>query len=60
MVTCILCNFSVELDDAAVLLASRPRCICLRCFTRETGLPSRAMPGGLRREIASCLVADRD
>ena len=55
MVMCVLCNFSVELDDAAVLLASRPRCICLRCFAREAGTPSAPMPTWLRREVASCV-----
>lgn len=55
MVTCVLCNFPVELDDAAVLLASRPRCICLRCFARAVGTPSPSVPGWLRREVASCV-----
>ncbi len=57
MVTCLLCGFTVELDDAAVLLAARARCICVRCFSRETGgtLP---MPDWLRREVAACLPAD--
>jgi hypothetical protein len=57
MVTCLLCGFHVELDDAAVLLATRPRCICLRCFARETG-SARLMPAALRREVAACLPTD--
>ena len=56
MVTCVLCNFSVELDDAAVLLASRPRCICLRCFARAVGSLSVPMSTWLRREVTSCLT----
>lgn len=57
MVSCLLCGFSVELDDAAVLLATRARCICVRCFSRETGT-ALLMPEWLRREVASCLPAD--
>jgi hypothetical protein len=55
MVTCLLCGFETELDDAAVLLASRAKCICLRCFSRETG-SARPVPEALRREVAACLV----
>ncbi len=54
MVTCVLCGFSTELDDAAVLMGGRPRCICLRCFARETGT-ARAMSPTLRREVDACL-----
>ncbi len=54
MVTCVLCGFVTELDDAALLLGGRPRCICLRCFARETGT-ARAMPPALRREVDACL-----
>ena len=57
MVICVLCGFPAELDDAAVLLAARPRCICVRCFTRETG-STRPMPQWLRREIVACLHVD--
>ena len=58
MVTCLLCGFDVELDDAAVLLVARARCICVRCFARETGSVSRPMPRWLQREVASCLQVD--
>ncbi len=54
MVTCLLCGFATELDDAAVLLASRMRCICLRCYQRETG-SARRVPESLRREVIACL-----
>jgi hypothetical protein len=57
MVMCLLCGFPAELDDAAVMLAARARCICLRCFSRETGT-ARPLPEWLRREIAACLPAD--
>jgi hypothetical protein len=33
---CIICRFSTELDDA-VIPTSAGRCICLRCYSRETG-----------------------
>ena len=59
MVTCLLCGFPAELDDAAVLLATRNRCICLRCYTRETGASiARPLPEWLRREVASCIHVD--
>ena len=54
MVTCLLCGFDTELDDAAVLLATRARCICLRCYNREIGAV-RPVPDALRREVAACL-----
>jgi recombinational DNA repair protein (RecF pathway) len=54
MFTCIICRFETELDDVAVQSVSG-RCICLRCFDRETGnvLP---MPGALRRELVEALA----
>jgi hypothetical protein len=55
MVTCLVCGFQTELDDAAVLLATRARCICLRCFGRETG-SARPVPETLRREVAACIT----
>jgi hypothetical protein len=33
---CIICRFPAELDDA-VVPTSAGRCICLRCYSRETG-----------------------
>ena len=57
MVTCLLCGFDVELDDAVVVLASRARCICVRCFGRETG-STRPMPRWLQREVTACLHVD--
>lgn len=58
MVTCLLCGFSAEMDDVAVLLAARARCICVRCFSRETGAPRTTTPEWLRREVASCIQVD--
>lgn len=55
MVTCLVCGFQTELDDAAVLLVTRARCICLRCFSRETG-NTRPVPETLRREVAACIT----
>jgi hypothetical protein len=54
MQTCTICHFQTELDDVVVSLAGG-RCICLRCFGRETEshLP---MPKGLRREIIATLA----
>ncbi len=36
MYHCILCGFDAPRDDALVCSVSG-RCICLRCWTRETG-----------------------
>ena len=56
MLTCTICHFETELDD--VVLSSRDggRCVCLRCFDRETG-STRRMPKGLRRELSDLLAA---
>ena len=53
MLTCTICHFETELDDI-VVASPRGRCICLRCFDRETGA-TRAMPKALRREIVATL-----
>jgi hypothetical protein len=54
MRTCTICHFETELDDVVVTLTG-DRCVCLRCFGRETGnvVP---MPKGLRREIIAALA----
>jgi hypothetical protein len=54
MFTCLICRFDTELDDVAVRGAG-PRCICLRCFTRETGTAVR-MPKGLRNQLLATLA----
>lgn len=53
MLRCILCSFDTELDDAVV--TSSGRCICLRCFNRETHAEKR-MAKGLRREVMAALA----
>ena len=53
MFTCVICHFEVELDDV-VARQSSERCICLRCFSRETG-NTRPMPKGLRRQVIALL-----
>ncbi len=54
MMTCIICRFDVELDDVAIGSAHE-RCVCLRCYGRETGT-SLAMPKTLQRELAAALA----
>ena len=44
---CLICHYEVELDDAVVPTGGR--CICLRCFLRETGTEV-VMPAPLRKE----------
>jgi hypothetical protein len=58
MVLCLLCGFPAELDDAAVLMATRPRCICVRCFNREVGIRRPPLPARLRQEVESCIEVD--
>ena len=55
MSTCTICRFVTELDDVAVSTAPG-RCICLRCFGRETG-SARPMPKALRHELRAALAA---
>ena len=54
MFTCMVCRFATELDDVAVR-GSGARCVCLRCFTRETGT-ARPMPASLRRAVTALLA----
>ena len=51
---CRICHFETALDD--VVLIRGDRCICLRCFRRETG-STRPMPMVLRRELITTLLA---
>jgi hypothetical protein len=55
MFTCHICRFDTELDDVAVL-AHGGRCICLRCYARETDT-AKPMPKILRRQVISALAA---
>jgi hypothetical protein len=49
----VLCRSQVEADDI-VLPDAQGHCICLRCYLREAGPPTR-MPISLRRELEDCL-----
>ncbi len=55
MYKCVICHFESELDDV-IAPASNGRCVCLRCFARETdtALP---MPKDLRRDVSSALAS---
>ena len=55
MRTCTICRFETELDDVALTLGGE-HCICLRCFSRETG-SERPMPKSLRRDVVAALAA---
>ena len=54
MITCTICHFATEPDDVAVP-GTGGRCICLRCFNRETG-SAQPMPKALRREVIAALA----
>jgi hypothetical protein len=54
MTTCRICRFETELDDVAVQ-GGAGRCICLRCYGRETG-STRPMPKALQRQLAAALA----
>ena len=49
MYTCVICYFTAELDDVIAPTATG-RCVCLRCYTRETDT-SRPMPKALQRDV---------
>ena len=57
MYTCIICRFQAELDDV-IAPAVGGRCVCLRCFARETGSGS-PMPQRLRRDLVNALDSIR-
>lgn len=53
MYQCVICRGEVEADDAELVNRELPgRCICLRCWTRETGTTRY-----LSRELCRELVA---
>lgn len=54
MLRCILCAFETELDDV-IVASSSGRCICLRCYTKETN-SQKPMTKGLRRELTAALA----
>lgn len=57
MTACIICRYTVELDDVAV---SGPtgRGVCLLCYTRETGTEHRLARALWREVIAVATQAD--
>jgi hypothetical protein len=54
MYSCVICRFLVELDDAMVPTPSG-RCICFRCFSRETESAVH-MPKWLEGELLAVLT----
>ncbi len=53
MMTCALCKFDTPLDDV-VLAGPAGRCVCLRCYSRETGT-TRRMSGALEQRLRGVL-----
>ena len=54
MLTCAICSFPTYLDDVVVRFKGW-RCVCLRCYARETG-STRRMPAELRRDLEASLA----
>jgi hypothetical protein len=54
MFVCVLCRFETELDDVIAPVAGG-RCVCLRCFHRETE-SCKSMSKQLRRDLMSTLA----
>ena len=55
MYICVICRFQVVLDDA-IAGTSSGRCVCLRCFSRETET-YRSMSKELQRDLSAALAA---
>jgi len=55
MYTCVICRFTVELDDTIAPIPSG-WCVCVRCFARETET-IRLVPKELRRDLSAALAA---
>ena len=54
MWACAICRFDTELDDV-MLRRGGGRCVCLRCYGRETGA-IRPMPEVLRHQLIAALA----
>jgi hypothetical protein len=54
MYRCLICHFTVVLDDA-IAVTRRGACICVRCFARETE-SERPLPRALRQEVERALA----
>jgi hypothetical protein len=50
---CLMCHWLTVMDDV-VLAGPTGRCICLRCYTRETN-SGRPLPRLLREELIRLL-----
>ncbi len=55
MYTCVICRFETELDDVIAPVASG-RCVCLRCYVRETQT-ALSMPKALRQDVSATLAS---
>ena len=55
MRTCALCRFETEVDDI-VVIGPGGRCVCLRCYQRETD-SALAMPQDLKKDLIAALAA---
>ena len=55
MMICIICRFEAEVDDA-VVSSGEGRCICLRCYTRETG-HLLTVPKRIRNDVIDAINA---
>ena len=53
MLSCVVCSFETYLDDV-VLRVGGERCVCLRCYARETETELR-MPSSLQRQLVASL-----
>ncbi|MFN8559777.1 MAG: hypothetical protein U0531_21330 [Dehalococcoidia bacterium] len=56
MYTCVICRWDTEFDDVVLAPEGNGRCVCLRCYARETDT-ERPMPKDLRRDISAALAA---
>lgn len=55
---CAICRFPAVPDDV-VLHGPKGRCVCLRCYLRETG-GLRPVPAPLRRQVEAVLAAEAE
>ena len=55
MYACILCRFSVTLDDTLITTA-KGGCICLRCYLRNVE-DLKSLPKDLHREVSAVAAA---
>lgn len=58
MKTCAICRFQTVPDDVQ-LQGPAGRCVCLRCYLRETG-DLRPMPAALRRQVEAILATEAE